>query len=166
MGLLTAYNILTDERVLPYVDLLTCYSLGSAAVGMAFGFVVFRSEYYALPTFMLNTALTVCGAYLGIAYNISASAKLFFCFLSPSIGITMVSQIVSQSDSCLVIKKKNYTKQGISLVLVISLQPMLFSGPSLYLSRSSQKNLKPVIRNKRVKQINSVECSWLPPLLW
>ncbi len=56
---------------------------------MLFGFVVDRSEYYGLPTFLLTVALTVCGAYLAIADNISASLKLFFCFLSPSVALTM-----------------------------------------------------------------------------
>lgn len=88
VGLLTAYNVLTDKRVLPYTAALTAYSVSAAAFGMLFGFVVFRSEYYGLPVFMVNSALTVCGAYMGIAYNISAGVKLFFCFLSPSVAIT------------------------------------------------------------------------------
>ena len=34
-------------------------------------------------------ALTVCGAYLAIADNITAPLKLFYCFLSPSVALTM-----------------------------------------------------------------------------
>ena len=89
MGLLNGYNILDNVRILPYAGLMTCYILGSGTFGMLFGFVVDRSEYYGLPVFLTTVALTVCGAYLGIAYDINASLKLFFCFLSPSIGLTM-----------------------------------------------------------------------------
>ena len=88
--LLTASNVLSDTRILPYVDLLTCYSVSVATVAFLFGFVVFRSEYYGLPVFMLNSALAVCGAYLGIATSISVGGKLFLCFLSPSVALSMV----------------------------------------------------------------------------
>jgi hypothetical protein len=56
---------------------------------MAFGYVIPRSEYYGLPALLTTCALTVCGAYLGIADDISTGLKLFFCFLSPSVGLTM-----------------------------------------------------------------------------
>jgi ABC-type multidrug transport system fused ATPase/permease subunit len=86
---MNGYKVITNDRILPYASLLTCYILGSGTFGMLFGFVVDRSEYYGLPAFLITVALTVCGAYLGIAYEISSSLKLFFCFLSPSIGLTM-----------------------------------------------------------------------------
>jgi hypothetical protein len=89
IGICSAYGILTSDRIGPYGALLTCYVLASSTFGMAFGFVIPRSEYYALPVFLATCALTVCGAYLAIADNISISLKLFFCFLSPSVGLTM-----------------------------------------------------------------------------
>lgn len=89
IGLLAAYGIFDMSRVLAYSRLMLCYILGSSTFGMAFGFVVPRSEYYGLPIFVLTIALTICGAYLGIDYDISSGLKLFFCFLSPSIGLTM-----------------------------------------------------------------------------
>ncbi len=63
IGILNAFNILTNSRVGPYVSLLTCYILASSTFGIAFGFVIPRSEYYALPVFLTTCALTVCGAY-------------------------------------------------------------------------------------------------------
>lgn len=89
IGIGNMYGIISDDRVGPYGALLTCYVLSSAAFGMAFGFVIPRSEYYGLPVFLTTCALTVCGAYLAIADNISVGLKLFFCFLSPSVGLTM-----------------------------------------------------------------------------
>jgi hypothetical protein len=89
IGICSIYGILTPDRIGPYGALLTCYVLASSTFGMAFGFVIPRSEYYALPVFLTTCALTVCGAYLAIADNISISLKLFFCFLSPSVGLTM-----------------------------------------------------------------------------
>jgi hypothetical protein len=89
IGLLNMYGIITDDRVAPYGALLTVYVLASSAFGMAFGFLIPRSEYYGLPVFLTTCALTVCGAYLAIANNITIGLKLFFCFLSPSVGLTM-----------------------------------------------------------------------------
>lgn len=67
IGLLELYTVLDENRAGPYAALLTVYALGAAAFGTSFGFVVFRSEYYGLPSFMINSALTVCGAYLGMS---------------------------------------------------------------------------------------------------
>ena len=89
IGILNMFGIINDERVGPYGALLSAYVVASAAFGMAFGFVIPRSEYYGLPVFLTTCALTVCGAYLAIANNISIGLKLFFCFLSPSVGLTM-----------------------------------------------------------------------------
>ncbi len=89
VGLLTGFGIFDASRFFAYTRLLICYILGSSSFGMAFGFVVPRSEYYGLPIFVLTVALTICGAYLGIAYDISIGLKLFFCWLSPSVGLTM-----------------------------------------------------------------------------
>jgi ATP-binding cassette subfamily A (ABC1) protein 3 len=89
IGLYAAFEIFDGHRISPYASLLSIFIVAAAAFGMTFGFVIPRSEYYGLPVFLLTCALTVCGAYLGIADNIDASVKLFFCFLSPSLGLTM-----------------------------------------------------------------------------
>lgn len=89
MLILYISNVVNGPRVLPYVSLMSAFMFAAASFGMAFGFVVPRSEYYGLPVFLLNTALSVGGAYLDIAYNVSAGAKLFICFLNPSIALTM-----------------------------------------------------------------------------
>ena len=89
IGVLRIFGIVNEDRVTPYLQLLTIYVVASASFGMAFGFVIPRSEFYGLPAFLLNTALTVCGAYLAVAYNISVGLKLFCCFLSPSVGLSM-----------------------------------------------------------------------------
>jgi ABC-type multidrug transport system fused ATPase/permease subunit len=86
---LNGLGIFDHARILPYASLMTCYIIGSGTFGMLFGFFVDKSDYYGLPIFLLTVALTVCGAYLGIAENISASLKLFFCFLSPSVALAM-----------------------------------------------------------------------------
>lgn len=82
-------GVFTSERFTPYGTLLSCYLVASATFAMAFGFIIPRSEYYGLPVFIATCALTVCGAYLALANNISVGVKLFFCFLSPSVGLTM-----------------------------------------------------------------------------
>jgi hypothetical protein len=89
IGLALGFEILTPDRVNPYAALMTVYIVGSGAFAMMFGFLVPRAEYYGLPIFVVTVAFTVGGAYLGLADNISPSLKLFFCFLSPSIGLTM-----------------------------------------------------------------------------
>jgi ATP-binding cassette subfamily A (ABC1) protein 3 len=89
IGIMNGFGIITDSRVGPYAALMSAFVVSSAAFSIAFGFVIPRSEYYGLPVFLTTCALTVCGAYLAIAYNISMGLKLFFCFVSPSIGLTM-----------------------------------------------------------------------------
>lgn len=89
VGLLRAFNLFDERRVGPYAALMFVYLFSSSAFAMMFGFLVPRSEYYGLPVFLLTVAFTVCGAFLGIATNITADLKLFFCFLSPSVGLTM-----------------------------------------------------------------------------
>lgn len=89
LAFLRAVTVFDDRRIGPYAALMSVYVFGSGAFAMMFGFLVPRSEYYGLPIFIFTVAFTVCGAYMGIANNISASLKLFFCFLSPSVGLTM-----------------------------------------------------------------------------
>lgn len=89
LAFLRAVTIFDARRVAPYAALMAVYIFGSGSFAMTFGFLVPRSEYYGLPIFILTVALTVCGAYMGIANNISSALKLFFCFLSPSVGLTM-----------------------------------------------------------------------------
>jgi ABC-type multidrug transport system fused ATPase/permease subunit len=86
---MTAGNIISADASEPYGRMLTCYSLGAAAMGLGFGFLVTRSEYYALPTFMLNSILAVAGTYLAAEYSFSAGSKLFIVFLSPPVGLAM-----------------------------------------------------------------------------
>lgn len=89
LGFLRAFTILDDRRMGPYSAIMSLFLFGSTSFAMMFGHLVPRSEYYGLPIFICTVAFTVCGAYLGIAYNISTGLKLFFCFLSPSVGLTM-----------------------------------------------------------------------------
>lgn len=89
IGLLDAVGIFNPARVSAYAALMTCYSLGMSALAMAFGFVVFQSEYYALPIFVLNSALAIGGDFLGIAYDMSIGAKMFVIFLAPPLGLSM-----------------------------------------------------------------------------
>jgi hypothetical protein len=73
--LLLAGRVLTTDHVAPYAALLTTYSLALMTTLMAFGFVVFRSEYYSLPAFLLIVGLCVCGDYLADADNIAIGLK-------------------------------------------------------------------------------------------
>lgn len=89
LGFLRMTTLLDDSRVGPYAALMTIYVFGSCCFAMFFGFLVPRSEYYGLPIFVSTVALTVCGAYMGAAENITTSVKLLLCFLSPSMGLTI-----------------------------------------------------------------------------
>ena len=88
LGLLLGFGIIDTVRLLPYGALLTCYTMAIAAFAFVFGFIIDRSEYYALPIFLLNTILSVVGCFVGKAYAMSESAKLFLGFLSPTIGMS------------------------------------------------------------------------------
>jgi ATP-binding cassette subfamily A (ABC1) protein 3 len=84
--LLYGFGIFDQYRIAPYASLITCYTVGMGAFSMAFGFVIFRSEYYGLPAFLLSTGLSVAGLYFANAYDISMGAKLFVSFLCPQVG--------------------------------------------------------------------------------
>lgn len=73
--LLLAGRIFTEEHIGPYAALMTCYSLALIPFLLSFGFVVFRSQYYSLPAFILSVGLCVCGDYLADSKNITIGAK-------------------------------------------------------------------------------------------
>ena len=89
IAILLGTGVLDNARVPAYGALFTCYSLGITAMAMCFGFIVFKSEYYALPAFVMNSALTVGGIFLGMDYGTSAPLKLFVSFLVPPLGLSM-----------------------------------------------------------------------------
>lgn len=76
--LLLAGQVLTADHVGPYAALMTCYNLALIPFLLSFGFVVFRSEYYGLPAFLLSVILCVCGDYLADNENISIGLKCKF----------------------------------------------------------------------------------------
>lgn len=108
IGIMSLFNIFNDLRVNPYASMLTAYSVGAAAVGMLFGFVVYRSEYYALPAFMVNSALAVGGCYIAAEYGISVGGKMFLCFLSPSIGVAMGTIVIENHMNRFLGESMNY----------------------------------------------------------
>ena len=61
IGMALAVGILTLSRVIPYVAIMMAYSAAAISMGMCFGFVIFKAEYYGLPTFILGNALAVAG---------------------------------------------------------------------------------------------------------
>lgn len=73
--LLLAGTVLTQYHLGPYLLLMTMFSLALFPMLMAFGFVVFRSEYYGLPTFLLTIALCVAGDYMANDYNLTIGTK-------------------------------------------------------------------------------------------
>jgi ABC-type multidrug transport system ATPase subunit len=87
--LLYGFTIFDEYRILPYAALMTSYTVALATFSMAFGFIVFRSEYYGLPAFLLSTGLSVAGLYLACNYHISVETKLFISFLCPQAGFSV-----------------------------------------------------------------------------
>ena len=87
--LLIGFGILDVARIIPYSALLTCFTVGTASFSFAFGFAIPRSEYYGLPCFLVTTGLSVAGTFVANSYTITSAAKLFLCFLSPQIGMTV-----------------------------------------------------------------------------
>jgi hypothetical protein len=73
--LLLAGQVFTGEHIGPYAALMTCYSLALVPFLLSFGFVVFRSQYYSLPAFILSVGLCVCGDYLADSKNFTIGAK-------------------------------------------------------------------------------------------
>jgi phosphoglycerol transferase MdoB-like AlkP superfamily enzyme len=84
--LLLAGSVLTGEHVAPYAALMTCYSLALIPFLLCFGFIVFRSEYYSLPAFLLSVGLCVSGDYLADDKNITIGVKCK-SFLFPEEGL-------------------------------------------------------------------------------
>jgi hypothetical protein len=56
------------------------------ASGLAFGFVISKSEFFMLPVFLSVLALAVGGIFIAATVNLSINAKLFFCGVCPPIG--------------------------------------------------------------------------------
>jgi ABC-type Fe3+ transport system permease subunit len=73
--LLAPAFVLTAFSLGPYILLLVVFSAAIFAQLMAFGFVVFRSEYYGLPAFLISIALAVAGDYLANNSNITTGVK-------------------------------------------------------------------------------------------
>lgn len=73
--ILLAGTILTTYHVAPYAGLMTTYGLALIAFLLAFGFVVFRVEYYGLPAFLVTVAFAVCGDYVADAYDLTIGFK-------------------------------------------------------------------------------------------
>eukprot|EP01038_Epipyxis_sp_PR26KG_P005687 gene5687-7851_t len=127
--LLALTGIFNAERILPYVALLTSFTVGVAPFAMLFGFIVNRSEYYGLPAFIGVTALTVGGCYLSINYTMSIGLKMFFSFLVPSVGLSLGVFTIetylyhnnSDMDFDFVDHNKNYPSlQAINLMMCLS----------------------------------------------
>jgi len=88
-ALLLAGRVFTVDHVGPYGALMTCYSFALMSFLLAFGFVVFRAEYYSLPAFLLCVSLCVCGDYLADAESITIGTKLFLGVLCPPMSFTL-----------------------------------------------------------------------------
>jgi hypothetical protein len=80
--LLAVGKVLSWYHLLPYVALMSFYAMNVMAFLMAFGFVVFKSEYYGLPAFILTVALCVGGDYVANDYNISIGLKCMYSTVS------------------------------------------------------------------------------------
>jgi ABC-type Na+ transport system ATPase subunit NatA len=60
-----------------------------ASSGMALGFVIFKSEYYGLPTFLANITLAVGGLFVAASKDLNISSKLALAFFLPPTGMTI-----------------------------------------------------------------------------
>eukprot|EP01039_Chlorochromonas_danica_P002043 gene2043-2228_t len=171
LGILAMYGVFDSSRVSPYAALMTCYVLAVAGFGMAFGFVIPKSEYYGLPVLMTTSALTVCGAYLGIAGNVNVSARLFLCYLCPPMGLTMgVLNIESylyhhdQMDFTFVNESKNYpclndicgvlVASGITFYLFVSNMPFTW----LFEKENTARAVYEAVRSDDVGGQNKYPC--------
>lgn len=132
--LLTAGTVLTVYHLGPYILLLFFFSMALFASLMAFGFVVFRSEYFGLPAFLLTVALAVAGDYLANDYAITIGAKLFLGFLFPplnlSLGIFAIETYIYHNNDYVDYDHVDHTKSLASLSSVIG---CLFASTVLYL---------------------------------
>lgn len=73
--LLLAGTVFTQYHFGPYVGLLTCFILALMSFMLIFGFIVFKVEYYGLPTFLGCVIFSVCGDYVANAYHLSIGLK-------------------------------------------------------------------------------------------
>jgi ABC-type multidrug transport system fused ATPase/permease subunit len=88
LALLWGGGVLTRFHLLPYFILFLAYSLAFMAFLMLFGFAVFRTEYYALPAFLVSVGLTVGGVYIAHDKDLTIGAKVFLGFLVPQFGVS------------------------------------------------------------------------------
>ena len=72
-----------------YFNLLIAYAPALTAFALAFGHVVPRQEFFALPCLLILLVLAVSGNYFANEEEISISAKLFVSFLCPPIGFSV-----------------------------------------------------------------------------
>lgn len=82
-------TIMTPLSVPVYASLSYCLVLSLSAAGMAFGFAVFKFEYYALPAFLFSIATAVGGLFVAQDPLLSVSAKLAFAFFLPPTGLAI-----------------------------------------------------------------------------
>ena len=88
LGVLWAGTVLTRFHILPYFILLLTYALAFMGFLMLFGFIVFRTEYFGLPAFLLSVGLTVGGVYIAHDKFLSVGAKVLLGFLVPQFGVS------------------------------------------------------------------------------
>ena len=88
LGLLWLGTVLTRFHILPYFILLMAYSVAFMGFLMLFGFVVFRTEYYGLPAFLVSVGLTVGGVYIAHDRDLPIGFKSFLGFLVPQFGVS------------------------------------------------------------------------------
>ena len=70
-----AADILTDFTVNYYLSLNCIYILAFIPQAMCFGYVIHKYEYYGLPVFIFNLALSIAGDFLANESTVAASAK-------------------------------------------------------------------------------------------
>lgn len=87
IAFLLGCNVLDARRVTPYGAICSVFIIGITCSSMFKGFLIPRSEYYGLPTFILIVILTIAGSFMMASTEVDVSTKLFCCFLHPSLGI-------------------------------------------------------------------------------
>lgn len=73
--LLTAGRVLSSYHIGPYIVLMVMYAMALMSFLMAFGFVVFKSEYYGLPAFLVMVSLCVAGDYVANDFDLPSGLK-------------------------------------------------------------------------------------------
>ena len=86
---MTGVGVLSPLHSVTYASLSYCYVLSMAAAGMAFGFAVFKSEYYGLPTFLGAIGTAAGGLFIAQSGDLNVHAKLAIAFFLPPSGFTI-----------------------------------------------------------------------------